>query len=252
MKRVTILGCGPSGLLAAHAFALKGWEVNIISRKIPSKIGGAQYIHRAIPFITGTRPDGLVSYVKVGTRDGYAEKVYGDTRAEVSWDLYDGNVPIWNMRRVYSKLWDLYEASIEPGEASPAMVADLSRKGLVVSSIPLVALCITPERHEFTRQPVFIVQMNTNAGGMPEHVILYDGIPEHQHYRYSRIFGVESWEFAMPSASEIEGVVHIQKPISTTCDCHPLVVKVGRYGKWEKSQLAHNAFEDGLEVADGL
>lgn len=251
MKKVTVLGCGPAGLLAAHAFASEGWNVKILSKKQPSRIGGAQYLHRFIPGLTNEEPDGEVTYLKVGTRDGYAEKVYGSAGANVSWDLYDdGQYDIWSLRRLYDHLWTQFEPFIEHAALDPDVVRLVSEEGLVVSSIPAKALCTGS--HTFKYQPVWIIQQQRGIGGIPENLIVYNGLPETQHYRYSRIFGVEGWEFSNPSASEYDKAVNVKKPISTDCNCQPSIIRVGRYGKWEKSQLTHHAYEEALEVARAL
>jgi hypothetical protein len=251
MKKVTILGCGPSGLLAAAAYASEGWDVTILSKKQQSLIGGAQYLHRHIPEVTKDEPEGEATYLKIGTRDGYAEKVYGTASAPVSWDLYDaGTYDIWSLRGIYSRLWEMFEDRIRHVSLDHEMIRSLVGTGLIVSSIPANHLC--QARHDFRFQSVWILQQPTREASMPENLIEYNGDPDFLHYRRSRIFGVEGWEFAHPSAAEFDGVVHVRKPISTNCDCLGGIQRVGRYGRWEKSQLAHHAYEQSLEVARAL
>lgn len=246
--KVTILGCGPSGLLAAHAFSSEGWDVTILSKKKPSVIGGAQYLHRAIPGVTSHEPEGICEYMKIGTRDEYALKVYGSIHADVSWDLYaPGPVGIWSLRRIYNRLWDKYEPLIMGTELDAHMVKQLARDNFVVSTIPATLLC--EGRCTFHSQRVYIFQKPVHEASIPEHFILYNGSSQHPQYRQSRIFGVESWEYAVPSAAEYEGVIKVNKPISTDCQCLPGVMRLGRYGRWDKAQLAHLAFEQAQEVA---
>ncbi|HEY7420289.1 MAG TPA: hypothetical protein VH593_34240, partial [Ktedonobacteraceae bacterium] len=85
MIRAVVLGCGPAGLLAAHACSLNGADVRIFSLKRPSYISGAQYLHQAIPGLSGA-PDGDIMITKVGTREGYAKKVYGNANKATSWE----------------------------------------------------------------------------------------------------------------------------------------------------------------------
>src|SRR5262245_15995908 len=86
--RVVVLGCGPAGLLAAHAASLYGCDVRILSIRQPSIISGAQFLHEHIPGVTGDI-DGHVLFMKAGTAGGYAKKVYGNSRIPTSWDLWE-------------------------------------------------------------------------------------------------------------------------------------------------------------------
>jgi hypothetical protein len=74
--RLAIVGCGPAGMLAAHACFLEGVEFEVFSNvDQPSLIGGAQYLHEFIPGIE-IRP-GKVDYKFVGDRQGYHIKAHG-------------------------------------------------------------------------------------------------------------------------------------------------------------------------------
>ena len=46
---VAILGCGPTGLVAAHACAMKHIPFVIFSKKRKSFLFGSQYLHEPIP-----------------------------------------------------------------------------------------------------------------------------------------------------------------------------------------------------------
>lgn len=251
--RVAVLGCGPAGLLAAHATALEGHEPLIFSRPVPSKIHGAQYIHEPIPEVTG--PPSVISYAKLGDSGGYAEKVYGSPLAPSSWASFpQGEYPAWAMGAVYDALWERYESLIRPAEIDAAgvrAICELPDVDLVFCSVPLKYLCEKPEVHRFTHasvafEPKCYVSM-TN-------VVVYSGRKSEAWYRTSSLFSHDWTEYGESSSAVPEGWMTGIKPIETDCDCldHPKLVKVGRFGKWEKKVLVTDAFKDAKEALNAL
>lgn len=249
MKKVAILGCGPAGLLAAHAVAETGVRPVVFSRAVPSEIGGAQYLHRAIPEVTGDAPDGLCEVIKLGTPAGYATKVYNDPASETSWKIMDsGDHKIWNMRRAYNWLWGRYEGNITDQEVDADRVESLLRQyDLILSTVPAVALCAHANRHEFVSQQVGIVYHPAEEEG-PNRII-YNGKPD-GWYRASEIFGWVGFEYA-PEESPSNAKM-VRKPLWTDCNCHPDLVRLGRYGKWKKGELIHHAYEGALVAMGNL
>jgi len=228
-------------MMAAHAAVRQGHDITIISKAAKSRLGGAQYLHAAIPGVTSNRPDGSVRFLKRGTPEVYAEKVYQNKKAETSWHRFeDGWHPIWNLQAAYDRLWVEYHLEIREKEVDiPTLYQIQLDYDLVISSIPLVAICDDPA-HEFTRQDVWIYPDAT----CEDDTIMYSGIRREPWYRQSVIFGTSSTEYP----SEKEGAIKVQKPLDTTCDCWPEVTKVGRYGTWQKKVLVNDAFE-GANVA---
>src|SRR5690554_4457255 len=255
MSTVLVLGCGPSGLLAAHAAQLAGHEVDVVSDKKKSRLGGAQYLHHPIPELTPSEPQGRLSVLSMGTKEGYAKKVYGSSQAEVSWDLYVGEEPIdiWDMVDMYDVLWDRWESSIsqdvitEPTDV--LQLLDVYDK--VISTIPAPALCWKKEEHSFLRQDIYIIPRfpYTDSG---KDVIIYNGNPADPWYRASSIFGrgmieYSAWSWGIPN-NEKNGM-WVKKPLKTNCDCFEgSVIKVGRYGKWHKGDLVTDVFDEVYDV----
>lgn len=265
-SRVAVLGCGPAGLLAAHAVALAGHEPMIISEAArKSEIPGAVYLHKPIPEVTTAVPDATVRFVKLGSREGYAKKVYGSRFAPCSWDKFDeGEYPAWSLAKAYNTLWDRYMHLIAEQTVGPADVEVLSEAfPLVVSTIPATALCANPD-HEFRSKTVWfqsgarpeVLNYSEEEGARECNVIIYDGRPGRQHYRTSHLFGDGSTEYAsLPALPRPNTVKSGFKPLGTDCDCFPEVLRAGRFGTWQAGVLSHHAFErvwhrmfDGLEV----
>ncbi len=249
MSSVAILGCGPAGLLAAHAAIMRGHYVRIYSRKVRSQMFGAMYLHRPIPNLTDAAMKFEIDVVKRGTREGYAKKVYGDENAPVSWDKFeDGVVPAWSLVAAYERLWIAYAQLIVDIDISQKTLIPIGlNHDIIYSTIPAPFLCVDPS-HIFERQAMWVVhgQLTTNINRM-----VYNGRPEERWYRWSLIRGYRSWEYTVDPRGKPPGTTISNgfKPIRTDCDCYPGIRRLGRYGKWDKHQLTHHGYE---EVYDAL
>lgn len=248
--RVLILGCGPAGLLAAHAVEQSGQHsIDICSKAIePSHIHGAQYVHKPIPGIHDPNmPDGVVRYEKWGKRGVYARKVYGDTSAPCSWDTVDGRAPAWMMEATYEELWQRYSRLIYATEITPYTLDEIKEDyNLVISSIPAWALCHKKDVHVFDRAHVSF-KFLAAADLSEDNVIIYNGENDVPWYRRSELFG-HGWD---EYGGKIEDADYTGvKPISTSCDCYPDVRRVGRFGQWSKGVLVHDAYYDTLRIME--
>lgn len=247
-ETVAILGAGPAGLLAAHAVALAGRQPVIFSRADrfnviqKSAIAGATYLHTAIPDLTSASPDGQILFKKVGTREGYAFKLYGSRFAPCSWDKFsDGAHPAWALQPAYDDLWKRYHSCLIPADIDAALIRELvDTFPLVISTIPPQSYCGN-ESHAFPYRLIWITARATpQARDYPDPVIIYDGRLGVPSYRSSVIFGVESTEWVVQVNGSFEG----RKPLPTTCDCfNGEVVRAGRWGTWQPGILVHHAFE---------
>lgn len=254
-KRILVLGCGPAGLLAAHAAVERGHDVTIISKKQRSPIGGAQYLHSPIPGLPLGEAE-PVSYVKIGTREGYAEKVYGSREASVSWDIFStGEHEAWPMRSTYDSLWHRYEDKIIDGRVARGDIPIFrSDYNLVLSTVPRPFLC--KHAHRFDSQHVVLIPFS-HLG--VDNVILYNGRESEPWYRTSKIFGQHWTEYAEARAptdvAEGESTVRGIKPLNTDCNCHLNEVPglgtfqpLGRFGQWRKAVLVTDAYEDARDA----
>lgn len=247
-ETVAILGAGPAGLLAAHAVALAGRQPVIFSRADrfgtiqKSPIAGATYLHTAIPDLTSADPDGVIRFVKVGTREGYAFKLYGSRFAPCSWDKFsEGPHPAWALQPAYDDLWKRYHSCLIPADITADMVRDLvDTFPLVISTIPPQSYCENPA-HTFPSRAIWITsRAGPLAGHYDDPVIVYDGRIGLPSYRSSRIFGTESSEWTVQVPESFEG----KKPQPTSCDCFAgEVMRAGRWGCWQPGILVHHAFE---------
>ena len=263
MSSVAILGCGPAGLLAAHAATICGHSVTIYSNKQKSPMEGAQYMHVEIPDLDVPAPS-MINYALIGTIDGYREKVYGsgDPDIRVSPEQYLGSHKCWDLRHTYDILWDRWQSRIKDMTINPERVGQISFKNEhVISTVPAPVLCYQEGVHGFDYVPVWID--NTWSGPLPaeapsmwangDNWVICNGADD-GWYRTSHIYGHMNTEWASESAVPAgrlkppSHVWRVRKPIKTDCTCWPMVARAGRYGLWQKGVLTHDAFDMAMQV----
>jgi hypothetical protein len=242
-KEVAIIGCGPAGLLAAHAAELQGFEPVIYSKEVrKSPHANATYLHAAIPELTSESPDANIRFAKVGDGSGYAAKVYGEADRPTSWEKFDeGCHPAWALAPVYGDLWSLYRGSVKRAVADDALAVELVRNyGLVINTAPANCLC-HDMTHEFRSRDIWV--KDGAPKGVPENTMVYNGSPRWPWYRSSDIFGTRSTEYPCEAENHDPDLKRGIKVMGTNCDCHPAILRAGRWGTWEPGVLIHHAFE---------
>lgn len=271
MKGIAILGTGPAGLMAAHACSLSGRPFSLFSVPgedgivRPSRIGGAQFIHKAVPLLVDEdNPDFEVTYRLLGTEEGYAEKVYQSNPwvPFVSYsNVSDGEVQsAWNLRRIYNAMWEAIAGNGDSVNAeaidSKTMLHWMEKNmwDFVVSTIPRYHLCLShaglnPSPHNFMSQDVWL--LNGDHANVGDNTIVYNGDDSPSWYRASNLQGTSSVEWAAPEAipplpeQDKKAILNIKKPIVHGCNCwehEPRLQFAGRFGKWQKGVLVHDGF----------
>ena len=274
MSSVAILGCGPAGLLVAHAARLCGHTVTILSKKQKSPMEGAQYMHTEIPGIRLPDP-GVIKYMLFGKVEQYRDKVYGsgDPDIVVSPQQFLGEHKCWDLRYTYKRLWLHWRDRIVDTDIHQHTLEMLvENHDLVFSTIPATVLCqhyLEGEgSHKFDYVPVWIDGMwsgptpaeDKGLWGSTQNIVICNGFepsmlnPELTGwYRTSFIYGHANTEWSkpalIPERRQRSGRIwRVRKPLSTNCSCWPSIIRVGRYGRWEKGQLTHHAFETAMDV----
>lgn len=257
-KRVIIFGCGPAGLLAAHAAQRADVWFKVISIKRPSQLYGCQYLHSRIPGLS-TYDSVHVSYQLIGTPGDYARKVYGPngTDLKVSPSVMLGHHPAWDIRQSYRELWDKYYANIYDHEVRTEEVADIKeyfKADTVVSTIPAPLLCSRPGEHTFQSVRCWAIGDAPELGQYAPSIaapftVVCDATAGRGFYRASNVFGYNTVEWpGWKAKPPVSGIVPFDKPLRTDCDCHPGVVRMGRMGKWQKGVLSDDAFKEATEL----
>lgn len=265
-RSVAILGAGPSGLLAAQAAYERGYDPVIFSRPplgdrlgtvAKSDLHGCQYLHAPVPSPTfAGGPGKPVNYTLRGTGAEYRRKVYGtdDTRIAVSPDEYGNAGPhmAWDLRYVYAKLWARWESKMRPMHITPEEVglALQNRRWVkVLSTIPAPVMCYDPA-HTFSAQPIWAMGQREGSQDFPfacpPFTVVCNGDRDTGWYRMANVFGMTTVEWAGERKPPIKGVVRVEKPLTTNCTCHADkgLVRIGRFGKWQKGVLVHTAYTE--------
>lgn len=263
MNKVAVLGCGPAGLMAAHALYTHGAPVKVFSRKQKSTMYGAQFLHRPIPDMTPRDSTASIEYMLRGTAEGYRSKVYGPHwDGTVSPEDFTGMVRAWDIRATYDALWDKYENFITDVVIHAGVIRSLMDNGWsIVNSIPKPALCY--QDHDFASTEIIAAgdapDIGIDIGKMYrciDDTVICDGTADVAWYRLSRIYGHTTVEW--PGGISRVPVVtasRVKKPLQHWCNCWPDMIDVGRYGTWHKGVLSHDGYfkmiammEDGVLV----
>lgn len=259
---VAVLGSGPAALLAALAVRqVAGIVPDIYSQGVKSEMFGAMYLHMPIPLLNDPdKPDHKIAVFKNGTREGYAQKVYGDPNAPVSWDHYkNGYVYGWSLTKTYNILWDYFPHHTQVDLGAHDIPNLCSSYEHILSTVPAPVLCGVG--HKFFSKKIWILHGATITGDEAlarDHDIMeYNGEDSTAWYRYSQINGYSAYEYTTepdeeeagrrPSYTVSKGV----KPLRHTCICHlqhENFHRLGRFGKWEKGVLTHHAYRDTLDI----
>lgn len=267
--RVLIFGCGPAGLMAAQgvANARPDAEVDIVSKKRRSQMFGAQYLHVPIPGATNLANVVEVQYTLLAGEDGATMEDAADAyRRKVYGQMWDGSVSpeelmrahnAWDIKEAYNKLWVLWEHRISNMEVFPHVIRsaiESKKYRFIFNSIPMNALC--PEGHSF--RSIKIRAM----GDAPErdqfvpyecapNTIVCNGAPEPSWYRLANVFGAKTVEWPITQSVPFSHA-EVEKPLGNNCSCWPEVIRVGRYGRWEKGVLSHHAYKVAFDKLAGL
>jgi len=252
-KRAVILGCGPAGLFAAVAAADAGYNVSIYSRLRKSEMFGAQYLHASIPGLLIDEPPRAVIYSLVGSVDDYRRKVYGpdgNANLDVSPANLAGNHLAWDIRAAYDMAWKWMADRITDVDVTTEWLASppWGAKDKVIWSIPTRKLCAAG--HNFSSIDVWAKGDAPERGescpiAVDPFTVVCNGEPSPGWYRASNVFGYRTAEWPFHSKPPLGAVARLVKPISTNCDCWTgkNILRVGRYGRWEKGELSHQAYE---------
>lgn len=269
MSKVAILGCGPTGLLAAHACALNNVDFQIFSKKRKSFLFGSQYLHQSIPGINNFEDNVEVFYKTNGSPSEYRRKVHGSAwDGIVSPEDFEEHHVAWNIRQAYDKLWGAYGSEVidcqipfhDSGRANYLWALNelnLAEYDLVVSTVPRTIWKFPGDN--------FVSSKGWAMGDAPEHgifvpysthrrdnIIICDGTDEVAWTRLSKVFGYTTVEWPHHSKPPLQGVSEVVKPLRF--EPGPVDnpandwLHVGRYGKWHKGVLVTDAFNDVLKA----
>lgn len=268
MKSVTIIGCGPTGLMAAHACALKGISFRIFSRKRKSFLFGSQYLHEPIPDLIEESEGRPVRYINVGTPEEYRRKTHGKWwDGIIAPEDFETEHTAWDIREAYNRLWIKYGRGVNGAEiVDGALFVDgsnwmkeLAAHDLVISTVPRNLWAVEGDDFRYSE--------GWALGDAPEHgvfvpydlddnTIICDGSAEVSYNRLSKVFGYTTVEW--PSHTDMETVTALPGMPKPSKFIKPLAFKpsetkenptsnwlhVGRFGSWQKAILVTDAWHD--------
>lgn len=267
MKSVAILGCGPAGLMVAHAAVNSGWDFRVYSRKVKSPLYGAQYLHAYIPGV-GLTPGETVRYELHGTVEQYRRKVYGD--------IWDGTTSpedlltehsAFDIRLAYDNLWRMYEDEVVNWTITPQISTSVF--GAMRNTTPVRAhdLVISTVPRKIWAEPGDVFE-STKVWALgdtelprvdkpyrpPEFTVVCNGTPQIPWYRISNVFGYCTVEWPYPVS--VDGVAHVipakgasvvEKPLRHNSTAASDFIHLGRYGAWQKGVLVSDVYFQAMQ-----
>lgn len=251
--RVAVLGCGPTGLLVAHALEQTGHKPIIYSKAVKSAIPGSQHLHGPVPGLTSMYPEGSIQFVRIGTAEGYAMKVYGDAERETGWDNYLQLYPSWNIITAYDELWARYGSRVVNLDITPNVLRNLQDQYTqIISTIPAQAICEHKDEHKFEGIPYWIKQLPTPPQDADHEIVVYNGLGTDSWYRWSILGGLCTIEYTRRPLDYGGTVKQGWKAIGNTCDCFPTVHRCGRWAEWGHGITMYKAYKKALNIGEGL
>lgn len=256
MKSVAILGCGPSGLMVAHAAEMLGWDFQVYSKKRKSHLFGSQYLHKPIPGMTECHA-AIVEYHLEGTPEEYRRKVYGDSwDGTVSPEDLEHDHYAWDIRQTYDKMWEVYEDQIYELHAENVRsdMHSFPGRDLVISTVPR-KLWAQPG-DQFLSSKVWAYGDAPELGQLApfrpkDFTVICDGTKDVGWYRASNVFGYCTIEWPENNRPPLRGAQLVEKPLSHNSTAASDFIHLGRYGAWEKGVLTTDVFDKALETLAG-
>ena len=274
---IAILGCGPTGLLAAHACALADVEFRIFSKRRKSQLYGSQYLHEPIPGVVTEYEGRQVKYVNVGTPEEYRRKTHGKFwDGIIAPEDFETEHMAWDIREAYHRLWLMYGGCVEDFQIPSRLMEngkpdwarehpylhlrhelDIESFDLVISTVPRNMWAVSDDQ--------FIYSLGWAIGDAPENgtfvpyeiddmTIECNGSKFVAYNRLSNVFGYKTVEWpAWMRGVEITAMTgkepsRLVKPLryipsGMNCPWNSWL-HVGRYGQWQKGILTTDAFKD--------
>lgn len=256
-KTATILGYGPAAMFAAWGALYSGWKVRIIAESFAKPMAGATagvfVLHDSMEL--PLRSARMTIRTFGGSQEDYRQKVYGEGDLQVSMPnpgLATGQL-IWDAEQAIDMADDIirsalpefhsYRFSGDYEDVENDVRRAFGVDGPVISTLPLInfapALC-----------QVTTTFVTTGEAPADECYMLYNAHPDMAWYRASAAFGrftmewVENPRLVGPEARPVRKVVARLDDVEPGPAGFKLV---GRYGRWEKGYLSHQAFEDAIE-----
>jgi hypothetical protein len=102
--------------------------------------------------------------------------------------------------------------------------------------------------HKFNTQPIWAKGEAPDRGefidmDLREGNVICNGLDSPAWYRAANVFDHKTVEWPFNRKPPINGVVRVEKVLSTNCNCHtPYVWRGGRMGTFTKGVLSHSAY----------
>lgn len=261
--KVAIIGAGMTGLLSAKAFMDNGIIPNIYTDSEPSPGYGIRYLHDScgLPIKSVEVETAFVGYGKKFLRwEDVSKTAMAQLYSNKTGSSQRNNSVHRSVKTVKAYDWMgawymLQGMRTEKHKVTPEEIGEMSKEfDIVVSTAPLPL--IYPEAKDSCKcRDAYVKGESPHPNnpcwpGKPDNIIVYNVDKEVNWYRYSRILGIEQTELMKPDSSckvvkKVEGKSYFEPK-------HDNVVLLGRYGAWDSTYMAHQAYYDTLKAIEEI
>lgn len=255
--KVTIIGAGMTGLLAAKACIDCGIMPQVISATKPHPGHGVRYLHDAcgLPINPIEIETAFVGYGSQFMRwDNADQRAMAQLYAMKTGASQTNNSIHRSVKTVeaynWMEAWGLLQGlRITEDNVEPRDMRMLSRgNDLVINTAPLNKVYPHAKSQCLSRE-MYISDISPHPNSpswakSPDNIIVYNVNSDDDWTRYSRVDGVEQTEYLKPvecshTVVKVDGKAKFYNHQQN-------VLLIGRYGKWDSTYMAHMAYYDTL------
>lgn len=257
-NKIAIFGSGLSAAYVLAAVKFAGFEAEIFSDTPPKYSGLGHILLREVPPETFSVSASLVTFFSIGTREAYLARMKRFEERHASKTAFPDSgrheLIAYSPERVLKELLPP-EISITIKTFSDDEIIERSKSFLwTFVTFPFYS-SIEPEKFV----EYWTVTAKTIKLDMPNYAI-YNGTNLLPWTRYTCYWGTERWEFShlefpVEEEAPMYGAVKardIAPGVKEYFSLFPRVTLVGRWARWNKAVLAHEAYEQALKILQTL
>lgn len=257
MDKIAIFGSGLSaGYIAAAAKVMK-IPFNIYTNKLITEAPNLGHVLlREIPPTIDVQPT-VVSFFSIGSKDAYLARMKRYEDRSTSKTAFPENgrseLRVYNPNIVYEKLL--------PAATTHLMKNFTDEEIIAASKEHLWTFVTFPLKESFSEEKIvkYWSTYPSAKNNMPNYAI-YNGSIELPWTRYTCYWGTERWEFShlefpAEGKSPMAGAVltaDIAPGVKEYFSLYPRLTLVGRWAQWNKSILAHEAYDTAMKILQTL
>lgn len=260
---VAIIGSGAAGAFAYKACREYGCRnIEVYTDRLGKPSSGAFYFHWVPESISEKYEPDDITYVGLGTPDGYAKNQWPGIELGAGFvSSFPNSIMIthgWNASNVWDELWKGAKIEIIADKLSDTDLKDMSKlHDVVLVTFPTQESMLEMGDY-LVRIPVHAVN-NPTASLLPmdlfskhDNIIIYNGSASFQWVRCNKLWGKMSLEYSYVHSTDGEGWFYQQDILPMAIPWKKMIARnvmpIGRFARWDRHYLSHQTYEDTRDV----